>query len=613
MRIHAGLGAVAFAVGLLSTACEETPATSGYEGAPSIDAPSDAVTIDTAEPTDITEPAEIETSQAECVPGTSLGCVSTSEEQYCDQDRRPATRACARFEWCGVDRCVQPACEPLTRTCGGFGHTIVCADDGSGFLPDQQCTPGSFCHDGECVNSRCETFDRGFLAKLVEPSLTVGCVFPVAALPRAAMPGTEGSTIVTVSNLEANFDVWVRIQSGETGEDLPLDEAETTIPKRSTRSFSLPTPPVSAGSSEHPHSWFVTASLPVSVTVTREGPATGVSEGRELLFPGAGSDDDYVVVGWPSVFTAGSPGEPVAGVASHVTIIATRAGETTISLRPTAALRSSELAGGPPAVAAGELVTRTLTQGQVLTYAVAAETGTADLTGTVVSNADRVAVFFSHGCAAIPEPTGARCSPMSHQMPPRWAFGAHYAADVFARPTGATPETFRVVALEDGTDVTCAPAIDGCSQSGLKVGEVVQYVANQPHDIEATHRVAVGHYMAGSDEDDGAHCGGAGLGASAFTLLVAPEQWLREYLVETPPGASEHWASVVGLPEADVLLDGQAVDWSTAEPLPGGLAVARVALAPGTHYLEASNAFGLTLYGYGCGEGYAYSGGQRFN
>ena len=102
-----------------------------------------------------------------------------------------------------------------------------------------------------------------------------------------------------------------------------------------------------------------------------------------------------------------------------------------------------------------------------------------------------------------------------------------------------------------------------------------------------------------------------GIGDPAFTVGVALNQFIDNYVVLTPPGYSDDYLNVIRKAGTMVLIDGQAIS-QEGEPIGGtGLELIRLSVPDGVHHLESEQPFGVTAYGYDCDVSYAYPGGMR--
>lgn len=267
-----------------------------------------------------------------------------------------------------------------------------------------------------------------------------------------------------------------------------------------------------------------------------------------------------------------------------------------------------------------------LTQGQVLNLATKFLT---DITGMSIEADQPVAVFSSAAGVYVPTGTGTS-DHIEHQMLPVEAWRNQYIGVPFLR-RGSVDDYFRVIALEDGTEIVNTIPINGGDWSGgratLGAGEWAEFRAHEAFQLSATGPVQVAHFMAGSQADGVPQtCSGSGgqvgLGDPALTVLVPDEQWRNDYTVLVPNGYAEDHLNLYGPAGTSVTLtgnDGTRATVSLDTPIgTSGISWARYAIpraaGGGTTVanvwsLTASDPFGVEVYGWSCAVSYAYPGG----
>lgn len=562
-----------------------------------------------------------------CPPGASLGCVTPYSRKVCnDKGTAFVEIACQANELClGADECVPALCVPGERLCTGLRAIGECRIDGSGYDVVETCGPGLSCEKGLCV-SACNSLQK--------TETNVGCVYSLVDLgnfeSEAVNAKTDKPVLVVVSNVSGSDDATVQILSRETGELLPIPAADRVVPKNNLKTFFLPLGQAQLTTAVNRDSWLLTSDQPITVTLLN--PENGLdvrSNDATLLFPNDSLGTEYLVMGWESFWTLAqgldSDGFPKYGFTSYVTVVATASGKTEVTVTPSTDVRAGvDKAGGTLSrVPSGQQRVHILDEGDVLNYAVEPRVGEGDLTGTLVTTDKPAAVFWAHNCGFVPSIDVPFCDHMEHQLSPINTWGRVYVADLF-KPRSDTPWTsnenpgyydvFRVMASRDGTVVNCEPAVAGCQSGALKRGQWVEYQASVSHLIKANNPVQVGHFMTGSNYPGHAStCGDqvkTGIGDPAFTIGVAVDQYLNDYVFLTPPGYSDDWVNVTHPVGAAITLDGQPL----AEPeevIEGtGFAVTRASLPDGVHRITSADAFGIMAYGYDCDVSYAYPGGM---
>ncbi len=563
-----------------------------------------------------------------CPPGVSLGCVTPYSRKVCnDQGTAFVEIGCNANELClGADECVAALCVPGDRVCTGLRVIGECRPDGSGYAIAEECGPGLSCEDGECV-SACNSLQKS--------TSNVGCIYSLVDLgnfeSEAVNAKTDKPVLVVVSNVSGSDDATVQILSRLTGEPLGFSPAERIVPKNDLKTFLLPLGQAQLTTEINRDSWLLTSDQPITVTLIN--PENGLdvrSNDATLLFPNDALGTEYIVMGWRSFWTLAqgkdSEGFPKYGFTSYVTVVATSSGKTEVTITPAANVRAGADKVGAPLgrVPSGQTRVHVLDEGDVLNYAMEPLEGEGDLTGTLVTADKPVGVFWAHNCGFVPSIDVPFCDHMGHQIAPLNTWGRVYVADLF-KPRSATPyvsaespgyfDVFRVMASRDGTVINCEPAIDGCTSAALKRGQWIEYRASQSHLIKSNNPVQVGHFMSGSNYPGHVDsCGDqvkTGIGDPAFTIGVALDQYINDYVFLTPPGYSDDWVNVSHPVGAVITLDGQPVP-APEEVIAGtGYAVSRVKLQDGVHRIKSDVSFGIVAYGFDCDVSYAYPGGMQ--
>ena len=164
---------------------------------------------------------------------------------------------------------------------------------------------------------------------------------------------------------------------------------------------------------------------------------------------------------------------------------------------------------------------------------------------------------------------------------------------------------YRVVALDDATDLTFNPAIAGPATLGA--GEHLEFRTNQDFTVQGSGKIYVIQAMLGEDELL------AGSGDPAMGSGIPRSQFRDAYDFLTPDTYTSNWLNVVAPTGTEILLDGAAVTgW--APVFGAGFDVARVAIPAGSHEIHSSGGerFGITSYGYANYTSYLYPGGMNF-
>ena len=243
----------------------------------------------------------------------------------------------------------------------------------------------------------------------------------------------------------------------------------------------------------------------------------------------------------------------------------------------------------------GEQYQVTLALGQVYQLA---NTGTGDLTGSVVTSDHPVAVFSGNASAQVPVGT-SYVDHLIEQIPTVALWGRSFVTVPLAGRTGG--DTFRVLASMDNTEVW----IGGTLVTTLGRGQFYETISTSAMSIEASAPVLIGQYANGHTYDNTT--------GDPFLSLVPPvEQYGNDYTLSTPEsGFDSHYINIWGPARVgSVLLDGQpiAADQFTAVGT-SGYVYARIPVSGGTHQVKSDIPVGVMIYGWTADDSYGYTGG----
>ena len=255
----------------------------------------------------------------------------------------------------------------------------------------------------------------------------------------------------------------------------------------------------------------------------------------------------------------------------------------------------------------GAPINQTLNAGETFKYA----GGTlVDLTGSVVTSNNPVAVFGGHNCAQVPIGTVA-CDTLLEQMIPTSKLSTDYklTASKAAEVSSLKVDLVRVVATAPGTVVTR----DGAVVATLaNIGDVFEFQLAQKTGtrIQTSAPALVAQYLTG-----------AGSGADtdpALALVPGSDTWLKAYRLATPTGAQQfarNFASVV-VPTADLAfltLNGAAVNTAGFTAIAGTtFSRGDIDLPLGLFDLVGPNPFLVMLGGGSSFDSYFTYGGSTF-
>jgi hypothetical protein len=257
-----------------------------------------------------------------------------------------------------------------------------------------------------------------------------------------------------------------------------------------------------------------------------------------------------------------------------------------------------------PAVSTGQRpasVPYTLTLGRGQTYQLMnTNPAPGDLTGTIITSDQPIAVFGGHLCANVP-PNVAFCDHLVEQLPPVVTWGKHFMTMPLA--TRRKGDTFRFLASTDGTQVS----VNGSLVATLERGQFFEQIIATPAHITADQPILVAQYANGTAFD--------GVTADPFMMLIPPfEQFLATYTVTTPAtGFPLNFVNIV-TPNAavgSITLDSAAIPVASFIPIgSSGFSGAQVPIGLGAHTLNGPLPFGTFVYGFAADDSYGYPGGM---
>jgi hypothetical protein len=573
-----------------------------------------------------------------CEPGSVAGCRTPTSQRICADDAVSyGERRCPDdTPNCFQGDCIEGACNPDAVFCDGEDR-MRCDASGEDATLIETCEYA--CTEGACVDPP---------DQLCTEKSYIGCEFWAVDLDNytkrcsttldCSIGSCQGNVCVEEDANRQQFAISV---SNIADEPVSVDvvgpngstAASTMIGVGELQRIQLPQRD-SLDTSRHKNAFRVSATGPITVHQFNPESNLGVfSNDASMLLPTNALGREYRVVGWPTLEQPTLARYPSTNKA-YVTIVAAEPGQTFITVETPVDLQAG---GDVPAIPADSSRNFTLTQGMVLQLATVANSSREyDLTGLNIMSSKKVAVFSAHECAFVPTDTPA-CDHLEQQLIPTSTWGTEYVAPKFA-PRGREDDIFRVLAAEDGTELTTQPAIDGVDGHTLDTGEFVEFATDRSFALSATRPVSVAQYMVGAlypgpvegcDPASGVEFGCLldkkvdctvgdetfefPIGDPAFTFTVPTSQFRSDYVVLTPEGYRDDYLSVVAPTDAAVTVDGSPLSGVTNE-IPGtGWAVTWVDVEPGMHTLTGDQPFGLYSYGYECFVSYAFPGGLNLS
>ncbi len=590
-----------------------------------------------------------------CSTGQTNGCVDDRNVWACAPDGESwVAQPCYDATGdgiCLIDRCT--ACSPGKRRCEGDETVVQCAEDGSGYVPVEDCNgamTGRICVDGLCT-------------RLCELALKfkdyMGCEYWAVDLDNAMVGcGSDPSGYcdaqgapyaVVVSNPHplwpAEVKIWawepdigqaVQVLEGRDG--LPLDTSP--IPAGQLRVYYLTGGDIN-GTMQAPLAFRVESSIPITAYQFNPLENVGVySNDASLLLPSNVLGRYYFVMTREQSFEQ---------LRSYVTIVATNPGTTTVGVTVTAHTLVGDEAGIGP-LSPGDTITRTMRQYDVLN--IESDRIGDDMTGTLVLADRPVAVFGGAEAANAPNTNhcvvnpacdgGDACDPpkvcewdgetpctsardcsafitccadhLEQQMFPVKTWGRRYLA-TRSMARGNESDNWRIIASEDGTRVSTLPPQLVIPIPVLDQGEWFDFESQQDFEIHANKPVMVGQFLqAEHAPGPGRQVGDAGTGDPAFMLAVPVEQFRPDYVFLAPDKYEYDYVNIMAPREATVTFDGAVLPETNFTSFgTGDYKVSRFVIPDGVHTIDADAPVSVIVYGYDSYVSYGYPGGLNLS
>lgn len=526
----------------------------------------------------------------------------------------------------GVKRCTGSALEVCTG--GDWVPSETCTDACHPQLGCVTCVPGTGTCDGDTA-STCRADGTGFEEILCDPEQGVSC--SGGACQGACAPATLGSSYigceyfptVTAQAVSTDFPFSVVISNtGSIAAELSIKGGALqtpitlTVAPQEVKVQNLPWVDAlklcnNAGSlgCTNPAPFVVGQVVKGGYHLKSTQPVTvyqfsakdytiggnfSYTNDASLLLPTNAMTGNYLVASYP--FWGGSFNFP--GI---MAVTAVR-DNTMVTITATAP------STGTPAFPVGVATPVLLQQGDVIQI----PNTSGDLTGSIVAADKPVQVIGGHYCTNVPTNIVA-CDHLEESMFPTETLSTEYIVTAPAVPQipDGKERVIRIIATEANTSLTYDPPLPSGPATIANAGgfaEIPQQVGD--YKITANKKIMVAQYMEGQ-------AAGGGMGDPAMTLAVALDQYRSDYLFHAPTNYITNYVNVTAATGATVTLDGVAVSgWS---PIGGsGFSVARVilndgALNDGNHKATGSDAFGISVYGYGDYTSYWYPGGLNLD
>jgi len=228
-----------------------------------------------------------------------------------------------------------------------------------------------------------------------------------------------------------------------------------------------------------------------------------------------------------------------------------------------------------------------------------------DLTGSLVTSDQPIAVLGAHACANVPNGVDS-CDYVVEQQPPDAAWGREFATVPLKHRLGG--DTFRILASQDATDVS----IDGVSVASLDAGGFHTQLIASPSVITASKPILVAQFSNGSAFDNTTD---PFMSDPSMILVPPTAEYLTSYRISTVDNSfTENEVNLV-VPDSAVgavEVDGTAVAPSAYAPIgSSGFQGAQVDVGLGSHQLTGPGVpFGAIVYGASIVESYGHPAGM---
>ncbi len=616
-----------------------------------------------------------------CEPGDQR-CLEEGQPAYqrCNIDREWALERCPDGELCFDEECLpDPAnCEAGETICIDGQRPAEC-DPEEGWVEGEPCAADQRCVDGACSAVAC--------AEAAAQRSYLGCDYVAVDLPNAALvAGDQGTT--------PNAPVGVVLANPDFGASAhvtvidPMGGIAGLVPQR-----NVPVPPIPevqmlyqpqtvrsevrdgagqvvdqnverADALEIPPGGIATLLLPrvaahevnssvrrVAFRITTDRPVAAYqfspyccnysfSNDASLLFPTSALGLDYRYLGVPSWQQPLAP--PGSGSPAGIAIVGTVDGtEITVEL-PQAGLLNPDDTGRlgingrrvTVRIDAQEVVQLNARNGDPFmdldpdTFQIREP----DLSGSVITATEPVAVFSTHMCTYYPQALAA-CDHVEEQLFPTGTWGNTFTlVPPVRRGQGVGGQEFiywKIIARDPGTRVTLStpfgqigpqpPGFVGVPYCGdhlagqdivLDNPQFCEFGTSAPVQITGDGPLMVMGIVSGQESTGLGQPFGAQAGDPAIFLVPPDRQYRQDYPFLTPATYAHDFLTIVADPDAQILLDDAAINLGDATPVPGTNRVFKhIEIADGQHRVAGNRPFGILVFAFDDFVSYAFTGG----
>ena len=511
-----------------------------------------------------------------CMPGDTNGCEGDQLLVCADDCLGFEPQPCpGQFDKCKEGACVAPLCLPGQTACEGLGAVKTCNASGDAFDPPVPCGATQECQINACIEL-CDAIQAS-------PS-SIGCSFFANRMDNFYIDQPDS---LIVGNTHPSKTASVQLYFVPNGQNAEQAQGGAiNIAPGKTHTFQLTNAPLDKVSALRVGGVYrVSSNIPI-VAYLHSPLGAQATNDASMLLPEYALKRDYVIASWKD----GHNQYP-----SYFNVIALENG-TTVKWTPP---QNTVAGNGVPAVAAGQT-------GQVMmnrygTLQVRAPNG-GDLSGTFVEADKPIWVIGAVECVNVPTVNVLFCDHIEEQMLPLDYWGKTYVGAASPK-RGNEKHHWRVFAGENNVTVTTDPPQPGTPFMLNKAQFKDLTIANNTSFIfNCSGPCLPVQYLEGEQ-------GGAGTGDPAMYQMIPVEQFLDRYAFATGTGYNPDYVQVIRTKGgADVLVDGVVVSGYTAV---GNYEVSNWKIAPGGHFAESAQPFGIVSIGYTGVTSYAYPGGMK--
>lgn len=240
---------------------------------------------------------------------------------------------------------------------------------------------------------------------------------------------------------------------------------------------------------------------------------------------------------------------------------------------------------------------------------------TQGFTGSLITSTAPIGVIAGADCI---NGFGGACDTNVEMVPPESSWGKNFYLNNY-KNASKTGSGVRILASQDTTTVTISG--DVSRSVTLNAGDVFSEllfasssdVLNLSVTVVASKPVLLGHYMISGSYTS---LGGTDIGDPSLSYMPPFEQFLSEYTVVSAGGFKAQFINVI-IPTAAIStlrLDGASVSSSLFRQIGSTTwSSAQINTSTGSHNLNASQPFGIEIYGADSSDSYAYVGGANYS